>query len=311
MKLSELKVLYKSCALSKSEYIQKAYMEFHSTLFDYIETTELTDVKEIRIAPDGVSFIIGDESIKLYVPQQETRVAPFEIMNFDHYEPEETRAMDLLSVGARNILDIGANIGLYSIRFAKLMPSVRVFSFEPMPVSFAYLQRNIASNSVGNRVTSFNYGLSKTNSVVEFFSVPMNGVNASLKNVAASAEAVKILGLTLTLDEWVANYKVVPDFIKCDVEGAELLVFQGGLSTLATYKPIVFSEMLRKWTRPFSYQPNDMLAYFKELGYGCFAVGEKGSHLITEVTEETVETNYAFLHVEVHAALIDALAGKK
>jgi hypothetical protein len=129
--------------------------------------------------------------------------------------------------------------------------------------------------------------------------------------VAASAEVVKTLGLTLTLDEWVANYKVVPDFIKCDVEGAELLVFQGGLSTLATYKPIVFSEMLRKWTRPFGYQPNDMLAYFKKLGYSCFAVGEKGTHLITEVTEETVETNYVFLHFEVHVTLIDALAGKK
>jgi SAM-dependent methyltransferase len=169
MKLSELKVLYKSGVLSKSEYIQKAYMEFHSTLFDYIEITESTDVKEIRIAPDGVSFFIGDEFIKLYAPQQEARVAPLEIMNFAHYEPEEMRIMDLLSVGTRNILDIGANIGLYSIRFAKLIPNARVFSFEPMPASFAYLQRNIASNSVGDRITSFNYGLSKANGAVEFF----------------------------------------------------------------------------------------------------------------------------------------------
>src|SRR3546814_19473727 len=87
----------------------------------------------------------------------------------------------------------------------------------------------------------------------------------------------------------------------------EYLVFQGGKDTLQKYKPVVFAELLRKWAKPFGYHPNDVLAYFNELGYCCFAVGIKGARLISEVTEDTVETNYVFLHCQAHAALTKAL----
>jgi hypothetical protein len=36
----------------------------------------------------------------------------------------------------------------------------------------------------------------------------------------------------------------------------------------------VFAELLRKWSKPFGYHPNDMLTFFAEFGYECFAVGE-------------------------------------
>ena len=70
-----------------------------------------TDVREIRIDEAGVRFRIGEDDIWLFAPPEEGRVAPIEVMNFDRYEPEETRIMDLLSEGANQILDVGANIG--------------------------------------------------------------------------------------------------------------------------------------------------------------------------------------------------------
>lgn len=301
--LIELKNSFKNGALSKPDFIRNA-LELHSTLFEYVEVTRSTDVKEILIAEDGVSFVLGDERIRLYCPANEARVAPIEVMNFAHYEPEETRVMDILVEHSRNILDIGANIGLYSIRFAKRFPNARVFAFEPMPISHAFLQRNVAANSVGARVTTFNYGLSETGGVVELFISPAAGTNASLKNVAGAQDATSVIGLTLTLDQWVNNQKIVPDFIKCDVEGAELLVFRGGRVTLVKHKPIVFAELLRKWSKPFGYHPNEMITFFAELGYICFAVGHNGVRIITEVTDETPETNYAFLHAERHGETI-------
>ena len=109
------------------------------------------------------------------------------------------------------------------------------------------------------------------------------------------------------LDQWAANQNVAPDFIKCDVEGAELLVVRGGESTLVSHRPIVFAEVLRKWSKPFGYHPNDMLAFFCRLGYQCYAVRTSGVRVITEVTEETVETNYAFLHADAHADTVRQL----
>ena len=47
----------------------------------------------------------------------------------------------------------------------------------------------------------------------------------------------------LTLDEFVKGKKTKVDFIKCDVEGAELLVFTGGIKSIEKYKPIIFAEM--------------------------------------------------------------------
>jgi FkbM family methyltransferase len=301
--LIELQNSFKSGALSKPVFIRNA-LELHSTLFEYVEVTRSTDVKEILIAEDGVSFVLGEERIRLYCPENEARVAPIEVMNFARYEPEETRVMDILVEHSRNILDVGANVGFYSIRFAKRLPNARVFAFEPMPISHAFLQRNVAANAVGARVTTFNYGLSETGGAVEFFVSPAAGTNASLKNVAGAQDATSVIGLTLTLDQWVNNQKIAPDFIKCDVEGAELLVFRGGRATLVAHKPIVFAELLRKWAKPFGYHPSDMITFFAELGYLCFAVGDNGVRIITEVTDETQETNYAFLHTERHGETI-------
>jgi FkbM family methyltransferase len=300
--IQSLKDQFAAGKLGKPEFIEQA-LQVHSHLFDYVGITQRTDVREIRIAEDGVRFRIGEDDIWLYAPPGEGRVAPIEVMNFDHYEPEETRVMDLLSEGAAQILDIGANIGWYAARFAKRQPSSRIYAFEPLPVTYAYLQRNIAINGIADRVSSYNYGLSDACGSFDFFIAPASGTNASLLNVAAATDVRKVVGLTLTLDQWCSNQQVQPDYIKCDVEGAELLVFRGGRQTLSEHRPVVFAELLRKWSKPFGYHPNDMLAYFNELGYECFAVGQSGVRHIDAVTDETRETNYAFIHRVKHTEL--------
>ena len=305
-----LKEKYSKGELSKNDFICQA-LDIHNTLFDYVAITKSTDVKEISVTAEGVCFLIGKEEIRLFSPPQEARVAPIEIMNFVHYEPQESKVMDLLSSGSEQILDIGANIGWYSVRFAKRNPRAKVHAFEPMPISNAYLQRNVALNGVGHQVCCYNYGLSEKGGSFEFFVAPGNGVNASLLNVAEAHETKAVVGLTLTLDQWTKNQEIKPDFIKCDVEGAELLVFRGGEETLKVVKPIVFSELLRKWSKPFGYHPNDMLAFFSELGYKCYAVGNSGVCRIERVTDDTLETNYAFLHCDVHRLEIAALESLK
>lgn len=300
--IQSLKDQFVAGTLGKPEFIQRA-LQVHRHLFDYVGITQSTDLREIRIGEDGVRFRIGEDDIWLFAPPEEGRVAPIEVMNFDRYEPEETRIMDLLSEGATQILDVGANIGWYAVRFAKRTPNSLVHAFEPMPFSHSFLQRNIAINEVAGRVRSYNYGLSDVSGSFDFFIAPTSGTNASLLNVAAATDVRTVVGLTLTLDQWCSNHQVKPDFIKCDVEGAELLVFRGGRETLSEHRPVVFAELLRKWSKPFGYHPNDMLAYFADLGYECFAVGQSGVRRIDTVKDETPETNYAFIHKVKHAEL--------
>ena len=301
--LKTLKKQYSEGTLSKQDFIKES-LAMHQRLFDYVDITKNTDVNEISITPGGISFLMKDEGIRLFIPAEEARVVPVEVMNFGSYEPGEAQVIDLLSSSAKQILDIGANIGWYAVRFAKRNPNSKIYAFEPLPVSYSYLQRNIAVNDVGSLVSSFNFGLSEACGKVDFFIAPTSSVNASMLNVADSSEAQKIVGLTLTLDQWCENNQVCPDFIKCDVEGAELLVFRGAQKTLLQDKPVIFTELLRKWSKPFGYHPNELLCYLHEMGYICYAVGVKGVRLLDEISENTIETNYAFVHKTAHENLI-------
>ena len=306
MNLTALQAQFEAGELTKAEFIAQAN-HLHQQLFALIPPLIKSEVHQILIDGEGIRYVMGDEAVALWCPANEARVAPLETLNFGAYEPEESALMNRLAAGSKCILDIGANIGYHALRLAQRELTATVHAFEPLPQSFEFLSRNVALNALGERVRCYAHGLSNANGSFEFFIAPENGTNASLRNVAGRSDARCITGLALTLDSWTANTGATPDFIKCDVEGAELLVFQGGRELLGQHKPRVFTELLRKWSAPFGYHPNDVIAFFAELGYGCWGVGEYGLREIESVTDETVETNYAFLHHEAHAALIAEL----
>ncbi|MBV5329624.1 MAG: FkbM family methyltransferase, partial [Chlorobium sp.] len=93
-----------------------------------------------------------------------------------------------------------------------------------------------------------------------------------------------------------------------DVEGAELFAFQGAMKTLQRDKPIVFTEMLRKWAEKFNYHPNDIITLFSSLEYRCFYADGSNLKELAEMTDDTVETNFFFLHSGKHQQLIDELS---
>lgn len=301
--LQTLQEAHAAGRLSKAEFIAQA-CALHQQLWGYVPYLGAGEVREIHLSANGVRFRMGDEAVLMDAPAGEARVAPLEALNFGAYEPQESQMMNLLAAGCRCVLDVGANIGYHALRLALREPQAAVHAFEPLPQSFDYLCRNIAANRLGERVRAHGFGLSKTCGSVEFHIAPENGTNASLLNVAGRTDARTVTGLTLTLDAWVVNTGCAPDYLKVDVEGAELWVFEGGARTIETHRPKVFAELLRKWSAPFGYHPNDVLRFFFERGYGCWAVGKAGARRLTEVTDETEETNYAFLHLEAHAQTI-------
>ena len=110
------------------------------------------------------------------------------------------------------------------------------------------------------------------------------------------------------LDDFVSStpsFKKI-DFIKCDVEGAELFVFKGAIETIKKVKPIIFTEMLRKWASKFNYHPNEIISFMSELGYRCYTTD--GQHLspFSTMDERTVETNFFFLHKHKHGEIIES-----
>ncbi len=120
------------------------------------------------------------------------------------------------------ILDCGANLGMATLFFKFLYPECQVRCFEPDPTTFQLLQKNVADNRLQS-VEAFNVALWSENSSVDFFCDPVAHGSLLMSTSAArvSCPAVKVPARRLSefIDRPV-------DYLKLDVEGAELRVLQ-------------------------------------------------------------------------------------
>lgn len=308
MNITELKRQFKAGEIGKPAYIQ-AMLAWHETLFEYASFLRDTGIERIEINDAGVRFKLRDMPYEMECPASQARVAPIEILNFDQYEPAETGALGRLLQGCSTILDVGANIGWFSLWFAHRLQAATIHAFEPLPDNFHFLARNVAANGLGEKVLVYPYGLSDRAGTFDFYSYPTGSTNASLLNVSGAGNAVRVTGKTVMLDDWVRETGTAPDLLKCDVEGAELLVFKGGEASIARHRPIVFTEMLRKWSKPFGYHPNDVIEFFGRLGYDCHSIGPQGLAPFDKMTDASIETNFVFLHKQHHEHLVRELKG--
>ncbi|HWB61833.1 MAG TPA: FkbM family methyltransferase, partial [Chthoniobacteraceae bacterium] len=76
------------------------------------------------------------------------------------------------------------------------------------------------------------------------------------------------------LDDYAAGMGRL-DFVKCDVEGAELAVIQGGAKTLERLFPMLFLETNPAWTKSFGYSPGDLVSAVRGLGYDTILIAEE------------------------------------
>lgn len=309
MKLMEIKRQYETGAISKPAYINRMHDERHSVLFEYADYLQTfnSGVQQIEILEGEVVITTKIKNIKMVCDPHDTRTVPIEMLNFGPYEEDVYKAMKTLIEPGSIIFDIGANYGWYSILLSKIIPNTKVFAFEPIPFTFKYLQQNINLNGC-ELIKAFSYGFSNVSGEIDFYFYPELSGNASLNNVSDREDVQVIPCKVKTLDQFVAENKVHPDFIKCDVEGAEFLVFQGGYETIKEFKPIIFSEMLRKWSAKFNYHPNEIIAFLGKLGYRCFVPSNGNLIEFTGMDEKTTETNFIFLHSEKHARNLESLS---
>ncbi len=303
MSMREVKEKFKEGRIAKPDFIREMH-QIHKVLFEYAQMIKNTDISEIRISDDLVIMTTRKYGIKMICNPSDERTIPIEILNFDSFEAEEPSLMLPMLNEGNVVLDIGANVGWYSILLSKLKSGCSIYAFEPIPETFSYLNKNLELNGIKS-VKSFNFGLSNKEDEVIFYYNPLSTGNSSLANLTLAKQIEPMKCKVKKLDDFVSTEKIHVDFIKCDVEGAELFVFQGGINTIKQDRPIIFTEMLRKWAKAFNYHPNDTVRFFKALNYRCFSIHENQLQEFSEMDENTVETNFFFLNSVHHKKIID------
>ena len=141
------------------------------------------------------------------------------------YEPFETELVQRLIKPGDTVLDIGANIGYYTLLFARLVGSSgKVFAFEPDPENFALLKRNVEINGYQN-VTLVNAAVSRQSGELKLY---LSSENKGDHRIYASGEDRPSIEITaVALDDYFMSNPVKVNFIKMDVQGAEGQVMQG------------------------------------------------------------------------------------
>ena len=136
------------------------------------------------------------------------------------------------------VIDVGANIGYFTLFFSKLVGEKgKVIAFEPDPINFDILKKNIELNKITN-VELVKKGVSNKNEFMRLYKSPVSGGHSLIKNEWGK-EYTDIQ--TVTLDEYFKEQKI--DVIKIDVEGFELEVIEGGKKIFKNNKNIkIISE---------------------------------------------------------------------
>jgi FkbM family methyltransferase len=222
-----------------------------------------------------------------YVPEQMGGLLGLEFKQ--GFESEDIHYVLMLLPANPVVLDIGANFGIYSVLIASSSESSQVHSFEPVPHTVSLLRSNVDRNGVGARITINNVAVGSepgnllitTDRYAGNYLLVGNSYDGNVQEVSV-----------IRLDDYVAEKGLQRvDFIKCDVEGAELLVMKGASKVLTCMRPIVMLEIAEEWTRRFGYSTADLKAYMRDAGYECKRDGG-GSEIRCSSTAQT--NNYFF-----------------
>lgn len=195
-------------------------------------------------------------------------------LGFIPYEKssKENQFLKSLDLTGITILDVGGWEGVFAMFFARAVgKDGRVIVFEPNPKNAEIIKENIALNNLSN-VTVTQHAVGRASGVSKLIvdTSLSSGTGTIHGNVHTKQnDSVKQVDVDLiSLDEFISQSGVVPDFIKIDVEGFEWEVLQGMSEFLENHSPMLFIEMHDDYLQDSKDKHgDDIVQYLLDRGY--------------------------------------------
>lgn len=179
------------------------------------------------------------------------------------YEVEGLDVM-LAAVSEKSIvLDVGANIGYFTCFAGKRCKNGHVYAFEMGKANFDILNDNVSLNKLTN-VTTECYAVADKTSEVQIQDTAVG--NAVLKIIEGTSQDDLVSVKSISLDEYCTTRNIVPEFIKIDVEGAEMKVLQGMQELLNSSLKILI-EIHETDLAYFKSSKKEVISYLEQFGY--------------------------------------------
>ncbi len=211
----------------------------------------------------------------------------------DQYEEKEIRFLESLLKPGDLFIDVGANIGLFSLVASAIAgESGKVYAFEPYSKNFDKLLHHVHLNRLGN-VVAERLAVSDKSGWIDIRANDddnNDGMISAYVDRYTSFETVP----TIDLDQYIKDKIKQPiRFVKIDIEGGEYLAVKGMSTTLAKDHPVVMVEINPDILSKTSFTPAMIEDEFFRLQYSKYFLGLKGQ-LLTERAPGDSSHNYVF-----------------
>ncbi|MFZ5720747.1 MAG: FkbM family methyltransferase [Pseudomonadota bacterium] len=238
------------------------------------------------------------------------------------HEPETPYLADLLS-GAPVCLHVGASDGRHSYVMTQVAPKARIYAFEPSAFAFEVLKVTVAWHRIGRQVTPVHAAVAdkpgelllvtpkKTSGrmgrayayVTE--TAPNGPARPDLEDTGMDIQPTPVV----TLDSFCAEHGVDRvDFIRMDIEGAELKALMGAIGILDRDRPHVLLEIHPAMLQArFGASGEAVLDIFRDRGYRMFALNGDRLEERTTLVEGLPWKDYFFVHPSRSGRLPDGV----
>lgn len=156
-------------------------------------------------------------------------------------------------------LDVGAHIGSVFSRVHRFCPDVRIYAVEADAGKAAALRESFGYCEL------FECAVGESEGEVTFY---RNTKAAGYSSLAAQADSVEVTVALKRLDQLLPEEEI--DFIKIDIEGAELGALRGGAGLIERCRPTLFYESVQPGTNSLGYSPEAMWDWLADAGYDIY-----------------------------------------
>ncbi|SDS70043.1 FkbM family methyltransferase [Winogradskyella sediminis] len=228
---------------------------------------------KVKIPPSGVLNLKTDSGTLKIETNQTSYLT--QLLFWNGYKKfEYSEIFEQLSKKTNIFLDIGSNIGYYSILGVKSNPNMKVYAFEPAFGPKNFLNKNIELNNLSNSIRAFDLALSITLGEIDFYEVESLKYKYINYNLAGEGNAgtkktsrnfIKNTVKATTLNNFIDINNIENiDLIKIDTEGTEVDILNSGRESIRKFQPIIICETL------FNTTENDLEDFFSEIDYDFY-----------------------------------------